>query len=314
MMVNPYDDTRLMLALQIDHSRVAGFFAAHWGNQEFDRPEPYASVVLAANEHDSGWWEWEMKPSTLNDRAFPMDYHDGSLKYLGQLRLDFYKNAVDHVLQRDPYAALLMATHGVALMNAGYGKYAYPPDRTSDPRVKAYVDHQEQLRFKLLEQLRQSDQFKSFASDEQVWTNYEYMEVFDQLAQFVCNRHPLNSKARKLGPTNTLNDVHVPTKHGAPATKIKIDPVSENRAVLSPYPFNVDPLVFSFPARLVANRAYADPEDFVAEFYKAERITITHTLASVGAKTRSVVQDGASHRGTVLSRTGVTLKDSQISL
>src|SRR5262245_52973039 len=146
MMVNPYDDTRLMLALQIDHSRVAGFFAAHWGNQEFDRPEPYASVVLAANEHDSGWWEWEMKPSTLNNRGFPMDYHDGNLKYLGQLRLDFYKNAVDHVLQRDPYAALLMAMHGVALMNAGYGKYAYPPDRTSDPRVKAYVDHQEQVR------------------------------------------------------------------------------------------------------------------------------------------------------------------------
>jgi hypothetical protein len=105
------------------------------------------------------------------------------------------------------------------------------------------------------------------------------MEVFDQLAQFVCNRYPLNSKARKLGPTNTLNDVDVPTKHGVPAAKIKIDTVSENRAVLSPYPFNMDPLVFSFPARLVANRAY-DPEDFLAEFYKAERITITHTLAS----------------------------------
>jgi len=56
MMVNPYDDSRLMLALQIDHSRVAGFFAAHWGNQDFARPEPYASVVLAAHEHDIGWW------------------------------------------------------------------------------------------------------------------------------------------------------------------------------------------------------------------------------------------------------------------
>ena len=37
MMVNPYDDSRLMLALQIDHSRVAGFFAAHWGNNEFSQ-------------------------------------------------------------------------------------------------------------------------------------------------------------------------------------------------------------------------------------------------------------------------------------
>ena len=89
MMAYPYDESRMILALQIDHSRVAGWFAAHWGNREFDRPQPYSSVVLAAHEHDIGWWEWEMKPSTLNDKGFPLDYHDGSFKYLGQLRLDF---------------------------------------------------------------------------------------------------------------------------------------------------------------------------------------------------------------------------------
>jgi hypothetical protein len=268
------------LALQIDHSRVAGYFAAHWGNPHFDRPEPYSSVVLAATEHDIGWWEWEMKPSTLNDKGFPLDYHDGSLKYLGQLRLEFYKNSVDHVLNRDPYAAMLMAMHGVALMNAGYGKYAYPPDRTSDPRVKAYVDHQEELRLKLLEELRQSEQFKQHCSDEQIWTNYEYMEVFDQLAQFVCNRYPLNSKARKLGPSHSLNDVDIPTKHGQPAVKIKIDTVGENKAVLRPYPFDIDPLPVSFAARLVPNRVYKDGEDFLGEFYRAERIAVNHTLAS----------------------------------
>ena len=35
MMAYPYDDTRMILALQIDHSRVAGYFAAHWGNRDF---------------------------------------------------------------------------------------------------------------------------------------------------------------------------------------------------------------------------------------------------------------------------------------
>jgi hypothetical protein len=55
-------------------------------------------------------------------QGYPLDYHDGSLKYLGQLRLDFYKNAVDRVMGRDPYAAMLLAMHGFALMNAGYGK------------------------------------------------------------------------------------------------------------------------------------------------------------------------------------------------
>lgn len=280
MMAYPYDDARLILALQIDHSRVAGYLAAHWGNDEFSKPEPYASVVLAAQEHDIGWWEWEMCPSTLNDRGYPLDYHDGSFKYLGQLRLDFYKNAVDRVLQRDRYAAMLMAMHGVALMNAGYGKYSYPPDRTADPRVKAYVDDQEQLRRKLLDELRASDEFKSYSSDEQVWTNYEYMEVFDQLAQFLCNRYPLNSKARKLGPTNTLNDVDVPVRPGVKPVKISVDTVGENRAVVRPYPFDTDPLTVSFTARLVPNRTYKNGEDFLAEFFPAEPIMITHTLAS----------------------------------
>jgi hypothetical protein len=175
---------------------------------------------------------------------------------------------------------MLMAMHGVALMNAGYGKYAYPPDRTSDPRVKAYVDHQEEFRLKLLEELRQSEQFKQHCSEEQIWTNYEYMEVFEQLAQFVCNRYPLNSKARKLGPTNSLNNVDIPTKHGQPAAKINIDTIGENKALLRPYPFDIDPLPVSFSARLVPNRMYKGGEDFLGEFYRAERITVNHTLAS----------------------------------
>ena len=44
MMVNPYDDSRLMLALQIDHSRVAGFLAAHWETQilrDLSRTRPW---------------------------------------------------------------------------------------------------------------------------------------------------------------------------------------------------------------------------------------------------------------------------------
>ena len=51
MMVCPYDDSRLLLILQTDHSRIAGLLAAHWGNDRFARLRPYASMVLAAQEH-----------------------------------------------------------------------------------------------------------------------------------------------------------------------------------------------------------------------------------------------------------------------
>ncbi|HSF59067.1 MAG TPA: hypothetical protein VLD83_13440, partial [Candidatus Binatia bacterium] len=81
-------------------------------------------------------------------------------------------------------------------------------------------------------------------------------------------------------PTNTLNDVDVPTRQGKPAAKINIDTVGENKAVLRPYPFDIDPLPVSFTARLVPKRRYKDGEDFLGEFYRAERITITHAVAS----------------------------------
>ena len=72
MMVCPYDDSRLLLIMQTDHSRVAGLLAAHWGTDQFARLRPYSSMVLAAQEHDSGWWDWEIKPS-VNEQGYPSD-------------------------------------------------------------------------------------------------------------------------------------------------------------------------------------------------------------------------------------------------
>ena len=280
MMVMDFDAKRLLLVLQVDHSHVAGFLGAHWGNRHFARPEPFNSVILAGQEHDGGWADWEMKPSTLNDQGYPLDYHDGSLKYLKKIRLDFYSKAVNRVARQDPYAALLILMHGVGLMNSHYGRVKYPPPRTADPLVKEYVDDQERLRQKLLDQLRQSEEFQQFSTDDRIWTNLDTMETFDKIAQYVCNRYPLTSTSRKNGPSNSLNDVLVPVASGVEHVKMEIEPISANRAVVRPYPFDMDPIVISYPARLVTKKAYKDPSDFVSEFYKAERVTITHTLAS----------------------------------
>jgi uncharacterized protein DUF3891 len=60
---------------------VTGWFAAHWGNDTFAPLSPYHAMVLAAQEHDTGWWDWEIKPQ-LNDEGLPPDYI-GSIKHLG---------------------------------------------------------------------------------------------------------------------------------------------------------------------------------------------------------------------------------------
>ena len=278
MMVCSYDDTRLLLVLQIDHSRVAGRLAAHWGNDDFAPLKPYSSMVLAAQEHDSGWWDWEIKP-TLNEQGHPPDYI-GSLKSIGPIWLDFQQRGVERVADRDPYAGYIVSMHISGLLNQGLGLLPYMPDQSGDPRVGSYLDGQEQFRQGLLQSMYRSNWAEEEISEDHLWTNFKMMEVFDQSAQFICNRYPFNSTERKNGPTNALSGTPVPTKAGQPDVSMTVDVQSENHAVVRPYPFEVDPMVISFPGKLVPKGPYVSQEEFLSEFYKAEQLMISYSLCS----------------------------------
>ena len=274
MMVFPYDESRLMVVLQIDHSRVAGLLAAHWGNAEFAEPTPYASVVLAAQEHDNGWWDWEIKP-TLNERGEPIDYITGG-GVDRPTHTAFDRNGIDRVAMRDPYAALLVSLHLAGLNNQGWGLVPHMADRTSLPSVPEFMSDQEALRTRLLDDLRRSPEYAEHCLQDRLWTNYRLIEVADQMAQFICNRYPFNSTERRNGPPSTLP--HVPVGPGQEETTLTLDVQDESHAIVRPYPFDVDPLVVPYQARLVPRRHYASQDEFLCHYYKAERLPVTYTL------------------------------------
>ena len=277
MMVCRYDDSRLLLVLQTDHSRVAGFFAARWGNREFAKLRPYVSMVLAAQEHDSGWWDWEVKP-TLDAQGYPSDYIGSIRKLPPGVWLSFYRNGIERLASRDAYAAYNVSMHGQGLLTQGMGLLPYMPDYTVDSAVRDYIAQQTAFRETLLAVIRGNPESQEFSSDEHLWTNFKYMEVFDQLAQYVCNRYPFNSTARTNGPSKQLSNTPVPVRPSAQDTILTIDINDESHAVVTPYPFDVDPLVVSFPGRLIADRAYPTQEEFLSDFYRAERISINYYL------------------------------------
>ena len=76
-------DNRTWLVSQPDHGRVAGYLAAHWGNDQFAAPGHFADThdpeqlcaetVLAIAEHDNGWWEWEAIPELGGLDDLPLD-------------------------------------------------------------------------------------------------------------------------------------------------------------------------------------------------------------------------------------------------
>jgi hypothetical protein len=277
MMVMPYDEGRLLVVLQVDHSRVTGLFAAHWGNGEFAAPRPYAPMVLAAQEHDNGWWEWEVQP-TLTAEGHPIDYVNSGLPR--EIWVEGYANGVQRIADRDPYAGLIACMHAIGLCNQGYGLLPYMQNRLSVPVVADFVREQDRLRLALLEQVRRSETYAPDATEDRLWTNFKLMEVYDQLGQFVCNRYPFNSPWRKNGPSRTLSDVPVPVAAGREDTRLTVEPVDESRAVIRPFPFDVDPLVVAFQGRLVSSAPYADRDTFLRDYYTAPRVNITYTLSA----------------------------------
>lgn len=274
MMISGRKDSRLVLVLQTDHSRVAGLLAAHWGNAEFGEPRPYGSMVLAAQEHDGGWWDWEIRP-TLSEEGYPLDYI-GSISRLRSVWLDFYRNGIERVAERDPYAGLMVLMHAVGLCTRGMGLLPRMPDYSEIPEVREALRRLEARRQELVEDLRRSETHREVATDEHLWTNFRLMEVVEPLAQFICNRYPFNSTERRNGPGNTFE--HAPVRPGREDVTLTVDVLDGERARLRPYPFDVDPLEIPIPARLVPDRRYASQEEFLREYYKAERCVFTYSL------------------------------------
>jgi hypothetical protein len=172
----------------------------------------------------------------------------------------------------------MVSMHGEGLLTRGLGLKPAMPDRSSDPGVPEFVEeqrrHRQQVKPRLLAEAGE------LGSDDALWLNFKYIEVLDQMAQFICNRYPFSSTTRSNGPTPTLSGLPVPVCPGQPDTTLTIDVRDETHAMVEPYPFDVDPLVITFPGRLVPNRAYEDQADFLRHYYHAEPVTIAYALHS----------------------------------
>jgi len=281
MMICNYDENRLLLIRQTDHSEVVGFLAAHWGNDKFERPRPWTSMMLAAQEHDKAWTTWELLP-TLTDDSHPIDYQGATGPNANRVSvLPKFSVDTDRLIDVDPYAGLVSLMHAVGLVNRGYnGLLKHMMDRTKDPGGQEFVDEREERRRELLAHLRSTDEYGEMTSEERIWENYHLMEIFDLMGQFFCNRYPLTDPSRQRGPHADLSDVPVPYCYGGEQTPIKIEVLDDFEAAVRPYPFDADPLVLSFPARLTKKEPYRSQDEFLHDYFTGERVTVSYTLHS----------------------------------
>lgn len=271
---------------QPDHATLSGRLATHWGNDEFDRPDPRSAVCLAAEHHDHGWRNYDLRPHT----------DDGTLRDFinvpGEEWTEFYTHGIEAVAEVDAYAGLLTSMHATGLRRGGYGIRPSIPDLSDDPLYESFVADQEQFQRETLAELQDghyspytdpdeeeflsrlhetgaAEETNSTPEDSRLWTNYLLLQTFDVLSLYFCGALELDRT--EIGP------VPKPTSDGHHS--LTVEPIGPSTVEVEPSPFDTTPLTLSVPTRTVPKMDVDREEtEIVAAYYGAEQRQTEFTL------------------------------------
>jgi hypothetical protein len=241
-----------LVAGQTDHSRLAGQFAAHWGNARFAPVEPYESVVRMAHFHDYGHLRYETSPifdpktgETPGFREVPK-----SAKLLEE-----YEWCYDWLLAPDPYAATLASMHRTGLSRRRYDAIVHPKQelRALPPDLEEFVARNEAKR---------AQHIAGFDwNPDRLRINYRLMQVWDLLSLYFSCQEPYEEYIEPV-PTSYRD------KEGE-GVRLTLTPIGPNRVALDPYPFDVDACKFQLAGRRLSPAKSESRDEFVRAYFQA---------------------------------------------
>ncbi len=287
-MLKTKKDNQFWLVTQPDHGQLAGTFAAHWGNQRFHRLGEFSSVanpsrlrsqaIFAIAQHDNGWIEWEAEPKLSKDDRLPADLSE--MVRDQQDGMDRWRIGL-HRFPDAPYANLLISQHPRLLY--GIRKTENPEPVDIHPlfwkeRPEPLLPGSEEMADAFLDELLglQQGWRKTLAADEETrtWIDPEtlnpharMLQVLDGLSLgFTSSLIPARSGENRGLGQDTYELREVPRTSWDDRVTIEVRSVSENRVVLDPYPFDLDPLVVRVPVKVFDADAPAE-ESFQTRWY-----------------------------------------------
>ena len=249
---------------QPDHAAVAGYLAAHWGNGLFARPGHYApfpdperlraETVLAAAEHDNGWWEWEADPQIDPADGLPLDLTSPKQSY-GVQR---WRLGVPRFRDNHPYVALLISLHAYWLYAPRVlGEYTpeflhpifgNPVDRSSLDdddleEARQFVVEQRTLQRILVDRIKGDPEWAATVEPPHLHPHLRLLQLCDALSLHLCFGGGSERILHEI-PRTSWND----------RVSVNVHPAGEYRVAIDPYPFDQDPLAVTLFARIL------DPE------------------------------------------------------
>jgi hypothetical protein len=264
---------RWLLIRQPDHAEQCGRMASHWGNSQFAAPQAADAVMMGAALHDTGWREWEdgqqpgaelVEQETGEPRTF--------YRVRGAEHFTLYRRGIQRALAVDPYAGLLVSMHGVGLHNGRYGRTPESADAdASDPTSAAgqFIAEQEQLQQDLRLRLQADPCYRDAATDADIWSSYQLLQVWDLLSLHLCMR--------------ALRDGEIPRAPltpGGAVVDLRLTARAAYTLALDPYPFDRSPLPVGIMALALPKERYAGNEALLAAIQRAQPVALPFELVA----------------------------------
>lgn len=263
MILSRYDG-RLLVVRQPEHGTQTGVIAAAWGNDEIQPVADHREASrLAAAHHDDGWAIWERRPELDPDSGQPIQFHQVKPRE----HVPAYRAGILRAAQLDPWAGLLVSMHGAGLYNDRYGTYRLEElgeqTLTDDEHslVKEFLADMAALQKDLYAEAIGHTAPKPPHELPEVMTGYLLLQVWDRISLQFALRHAADGVISPLPLPNGPGQLHCKAR-------------GRFKLALDPYPFDRDELVAPVTAQLIPDRAYQDPEDFLATLAATDQVGI----------------------------------------
>ena len=255
MIVRYESDGSIMIITQNDHAQLSGLFAAHWGNDEFEKPRPYGSLVRAAMFDDRGWIRHETGPQLNPDSGKTPNYREVSTD---RAQLEAFEWAGDWLSAIDTYTGLLIAMHRTGLWQGRYGVIKHPvaiQRGNLPPEIKAFIARSE---------AKQKSAAEEFEGDE-LAINYKLLQIWDMMSLYICSTELL--KPDRIEP--------VPVSYtGQEGVALTLVPLEMHTIALNPYPFDQPSITASVIFRRLTKAKFKDSTELQSAYFQtAPQIT-----------------------------------------
>jgi hypothetical protein len=174
-----------------DHARLAGAFAAAWGNEQFRRPEPRARVLHGIATHDDGWAARDAHPS-ITRQGKPSAFSSELVgKYSAFEEIDIAEylavrdRAVRIIAEKDPYAGLLISMHTYSLLTEHADRTTIAPEGLA--MLDAFLERQRAYQEELLAAIAADATLTKFEKSEQtILEHFRLLQACDNLSLLSC--------------------------------------------------------------------------------------------------------------------------------